>query len=499
MLKSTIDDGRLIEHPNTWFDVREVGRVRSIRELIVKVAGLPSCMNGQMVQFADGARGMVMGFTEEHALVLLFGNKARVRAGDEVYSRGQPFAIPVGEAFIGRVVSSVGEPIDGQGPIESQAANPIFREAPGVMERVPVREPLETGIRIIDASFPIAKGQRQLIIGDQMTGKTTLTTDTILNQRDKSVVCIYCAIGQSQSSFHKVLRLLREREAMSYTIVVGGIASSPLGEQFLAPYAACALGEYFVSQGRHVFIAFDDLSKHAWAYRQLSLLLERFPGREAYPGDIFYIHSQLLERAGKFLPELGGGTMTFFPIVATIQGDITGYIQTNLISITDGQLYLNTALFQRDFKPAIDFGLSVSRIGNRAQCAAMKELSGKLRLEYLQYQELLRMTTMKADLSGDAETRLRRGELITQLFTQPKAQPSSLVEQVVFLYAVQRGLLDQLPQLWGQFKREIVGWLKLKYPELLRDIQEKQTLLPNTKQQLDEALTAYLHEAEPST
>jgi F-type H+-transporting ATPase subunit alpha len=479
----------------TWFDVREVGRVVSVREFIVKVDGLPSCMNGQMVELADGDRGMVMGFTQEHVLVLLFGNKAKVKAGDEVYSRGEPFAIPVGEGFIGRVVSSLGEAADGQGPLAADGQNPIFREAPGVMERAPVKDALETGIRIVDASFPIAKGQRQLIIGDQMTGKTTIITDAILNQHDKGVICVYCAVGQSQSSFAKVLKLLRERGAMAYTVVVAGIASAPLGEQFLAPYAACTLGEYFASKGRDVFIGFDDLSKHAWAYRQLSLLLDRSPGREAYPGDIFYIHSQMLERAGKFLPDLGGGTLTFMPVVSTIQGDITGYIQTNLISITDGQLYLNTTLFQQGFRPAIDFGLSVSRIGTRAPCQAMRELSGKLRLEYLQYQELLRMTSMKADLSADAEARLRRGELITQIFTQPKSQPSPLAEQVVFLYAIRRGLLDGVPQLWQRFKQEIHGWLAERQPEILKEIKDKQALSAELKGRIDQAVGEYFRHA----
>lgn len=484
-----------IENPKAWFDIHELGRVTSIREFIVKVTGLPSCMNGQQVSFANGDCGMVMGFSESHALILTFGNKAHLRAGDEVHSRREPFGLPVGDAFIGRVISSLGEPLDAQGPIASQAKNPIFREAPGVMERLPVKEALETGVRIIDASFPIAKGQRQLIIGDQMVGKTTIVTDTILNQHDKNVVCIYCAIGQSQSSLMKTLRLLRERKAMAYTIVIAGIASSPLGEQFLAPYAACALGEYFTSQGKDVFVAFDDLSKHAWAYRQLSLLLERSPGREAYPGDIFYVHSQLLERAGKFLPELGGGTMTFFPVAVTIQGDITGYIQTNLISITDGQLYLNTTLFQRGFKPAIDFGLSVSRIGNRVQAPAMRELSGKLRLEYLQYQELLRMTTLKADLSDDAQIRLRRGELITQLFTQLKAQPSSLAEQIVFLYAVRSGVLDTMPHVWPHFKREVYSWLIQKFPQLVQALQGRPGLTPELKQLLDQAVKGFVQEA----
>jgi len=497
MLKTVPDQRAKAVMPR--FDVREVGRVTSVREFIAKVQGLPSCMNGQMVEFSHGDPGMVMGFTEDSVLVLMFGNKARVRAGDEVYSRGEPFTIPVGETFLGRVVSALGAPQDGQGAIASAARHPTFREAPGVMERLPVSDALETGVRIIDASFPIAKGQRQLIIGDQMTGKTTLVTDAFLNQRDTGVVCIYCAIGQSHSTFQKVVRLLRERGAMAYTILIGGIAAVPLGEQFLAPYAACALGEYFAARGRNVLIAFDDLSKHAWAYRQLSLLLERSPGREAYPGDIFYLHSQLLERAGKFIPELGGGTMTFFPIAVTIQGDITGYIQTNLISITDGQLYLNTSLFQKGFRPAIDFGLSVSRIGNRAQCAAMKELSGKLRLEYLQYQELLRMTTMKADLSSEAEGRLRRGELITQLFTQRKARPSSLAEQIMFLYAVRRGLLDSLPQALGRFKEESFTWLAGAYPQLIQELQYGQAMTPTMKEALDQALAAYLKHQESAS
>jgi len=481
-----------VDPSEQWFDVREVGTVVAVRECIVKVDGLPSCLNGQKVWFANGDPGMVMGFNPDHVLVLLFGSKSKVRAGERVYSRGEPFTLPVGEGYVGRVISALGDPMDGLDPVKTDERYPIFRDAPGVMDRIPVKDALQTGIRSIDACFPIAKGQRQLIIGDQMTGKTTILTDVILNQRDKGVICIYCAIGQSRSAFLKVLRLLRERGAMDYTIVVGSIASAPLGEQFLAPYSAATLAEYFASKGRDVFVAFDDLSKHAWVYRQLSLLLERSPGREAYPGDIFYIHSQLLERAGKFVPELGGGTITHMPVVVTIQGDITGYIQTNLISITDGQLYLNTNLFQRGFKPAIDFGLSVSRIGNRAQCQAMKELAGKLRLEYLQYQELVRMSTMKADLSAEAQAKLRRGELITFLFSQMRGAPSSLEEQVVFLYAVRSGILDGVPTAWRRFKENITHWLKQKYPELLNEIRTTQALSSGCKSKLDQALKTFL-------
>ncbi len=474
------------------FDVREVGRVSSVREFIVEVEGLPSCLNGQRVEFSNGDLGMVMGFTEKKVLVLAFGAKARISAGDQVYSRGEPFLAPVGDSFVGRVVTSLGKPFDSDPNLKVDMERPIFFEAPGVMERNPVCDALETGIRTIDSSFPIAKGQRQLIIGDQMTGKTTILTDTILNQKGKNVICIYCSIGQSRSSFLKVLRLLKEKGAMEYTAVYAGIASAPLGEQYLAPYSAVALAEYYASKGKDVFVAFDDLGKHAWVYRQLSLLLQRSPGREAYPGDIFYLHSQLLERAGKFAEDLGGGTITFFPVVATIQGDITGYIQTNLISITDGQLYLSTNLFQRGFRPAIDFGLSVSRIGNRAQCDAMKEVSGKLRLEYLQYQELLRMTTMKADLSDAAEARLRRGEMVSQLFIQSNGQPSSLSEQIIFLFSIREKILEAYPQEWTRFKSHISSWMKDHHPDVVAEVATGKKITPDLKEKLKKAIEQFL-------
>lgn len=474
------------------FDVREIGRVSAVREFIVEVEGLPSCLNGQRVEFSNGDVGMVMGFNETKVLVLAFGAKARISAGDQVYSRGEPFMAPVGDAYLGRVFTALGKAFDSGAPITADTEKPIFIDAPGVMERLPVCDALETGVRTIDASFPIAKGQRQLVIGDQMTGKTTLLTDTILNQKDKNVICIYCSVGQSRSAFLKVLRLLNEKGAMAYTAVVAGIASAPLGEQYLAPYTACALGEYFASKGKDVFIAFDDLGKHAWVYRQLSLLLQRSPGREAYPGDIFYLHSQLLERAGKFAEDLGGGTITFFPVVATIQGDITGYIQTNLISITDGQLYLSTPLFQKGFRPAIDFGLSVSRIGNRAQCDAMKEVSGKLRLEYLQYQELQRMTMMKADLSESAEARLRRGEMVSQLFIQPNNQPSTLVEQIIILFTIREKLLEAHPHEWARFKGNIFSWMNLQFPEIVAELKKGAKIAPELKENLKKAIEQFI-------
>ena len=425
-------------------EIREVGVVREIRESIARVEGLPSVLNGQIVHFGHEGKGMVMGFTEKEVLILMFGGKERIKAGDEVWSRGEAFTLPVGEKYVGRIVGALCDPCDGKPPVEADDYLPVFKVAPGVMERKPVCNAMDTGVKILDAIIPIAKGQRQLLIGDRMTGKTTIAIDTILNQKGRNTVCIYCCIGRSYSNLLKVVETLKEKDALDYTIIVAGIASAPVGEQYLAPYTACAIGEYFMSQGRDVFVAFDDLTKHAWVYRQLSLLLDRPPGREAYPGDIFYIHSQLVERAGQLNDENGGGSMTFFPICDTLQGDVTGYVQTNLISMTDGQTVISSALFNQGIKPAIDFGLSVSRIGNKASVPAMKKLAGKLRLEYLQYKELVRMTQLKTTLSDEAAARIRRGEVITELLMQYKHEPSPIEEQIMHLYAVRKGLLDPL-------------------------------------------------------
>ena len=477
------------------FEIREVGTVKSVRELIVRAVGLPSCMNGQMIEFANGALGMVMGFTEQEVQLLVFGGKGRIRAGDEVYNRGEEFRVPVGEAFLGRVVSALCEPMDGRGPIAGVERYPAFGEAPGVMERVPVDQTMETGTRILDAVIPIAKGQRQLIIGDRMTGKTTIAVDAILNQHGKGTVCIYCCTGKSYSSLVKIVTLLEAKGAMDYTIVVSAPASTPVGEQYLSPYSACSLGEYFMRHGRDVLVVFDDLTKHAWVYRQLSLLLERAPGREAYPGDIFYIHSQLVERAGYLNKELGGGSMTFLPICDILQGDVTGFVPSNLISMTDGQIYLSTSLFNKGIKPAIDFGLSVSRIGSKAQWPAMKELSGKLRLEYVQYQELLQMTQLRTNLSGDAEARLKRGEAITGLLVQDKHQPIAVEDQVMQLYALRRGVLDELSSVQlKRFKREFIDVVRQWAPQLVSDLCQKKVLAPEAKTVLDDCLKRYLQQ-----
>jgi F-type H+-transporting ATPase subunit alpha len=475
------------------YEVREIGIVKSVRELIVRATGLPSCMNGQMVDFANGARGMVMGFNEQEVQILLFGGKGRIRAGDEVYNRGEEFRIPVGDGVIGRVVNSLSEPMDGKGPIPAAARLPVFGDAPGIMERLPVDQTLETGTRILDAVIPIAKGQRQLIIGDRMTGKSTLGVDAILNQKGKNIICIYCCTGKTYSGLLKLIRLFQARDAMAYTVVVGAPASTSAGEQYLSPYSACTLGEYFMRHGRDVLVIFDDLTKHAWVYRQLSLLLERAPGREAYPGDIFYIHSQLLERGGYLSKEGGGGSMTFLPICDILQGDVTGYVPSNLVSITDGQIYMSTELFNKGIRPAIDFGLSVSRIGSKAQWAGMRELSGRLRLEYVQYQELLQMTQLRTNVSGEAATRLKRGETITALLTQDKNEPAAMEDQIMQLYALRANILDEFStEQIRKFKREFGPAVREWYPDLLTEMRAQRKLTPEIKKRLDEALKRYL-------
>lgn len=473
-------------------EIREVGVVREIRESIARVEGLPSVLNGQIVHFGHEGKGMVMGFTENEVLILMFGGKERIKAGDEVWSRGEPFVLPVGERYLGRIVTALCEPCDGKAPIEPDAYLPAFCVAPGVMERKPVCHPLDTGVKILDAIIPVAKGQRQLLIGDRMTGKTTIAIDTMINQAGKNVICIYCCIGRSYSNLLKVVEIFKEKNVLPYTLIIAGIASASPGEQYLAPYTACTLGEYFMQHGRDVFVVFDDLTKHAWVYRQLSLLLGRPPGREAYPGDIFYIHSQLVERAGQLNDANGGGSMTFFPVCDTLQGDVTGYVQTNLISMTDGQTVISSALFNQGIKPAIDFGLSVSRIGNKASVPAMKKLAGKLRLEYLQYKELVRMTQLKTTLSEEAAARIRRGEVITELLMQYKHEPAPIEEQIFHLYALKLGVLDPLTNdTLKKFKKEIVPYARRQHPEVVEELCSSWDLTESVKRGLEEIFRSY--------
>ncbi len=475
------------------FEVHETGVIRSVRECVLRVDGLPSAINGQLVELKQAGKGLITGFSEKDVSLLILTSKAPLRTGDEVFSKGEFLRLPVGEAFLGRVVSALGEPVDNRGPILSSDFYPVFRDAAEVMDRVPLKETLETGTLLINAVIPIAKGQRQLLIGDRLTGKTTVAMDAILNQKGKDVICIYCSIGKTHSSLNKIIGLLCRRQAMDYTIVVNAVASASMGEQYLAPYTAAMLGEYFMYKGKDVLVVFDDLTRHAWVYRQISLLLERTPGREAYPGDIFYIHSQLMERAAHLKPELGSGSMTFLPIAEILQGDVTGYVSSNLISMTDGQIYFNTTLFNKGIKPAIDFGLSVSRIGNKAQWPAMKALSEKLKLEYIQYQELLQMTQLRTTgLSKEAEQRMKRGQVVTQLLIQDKNKPLPMEAEAAILFALSCGVLDNLSsEDIKKFKDEFIVRIMEWYPDLLKEIREAHVLSDSSIEKLYETLGRY--------
>jgi len=479
------------------FAVHELGTIAAVRECILKVKGLTSCINGQIVEFEQGGKGIVFGFNAEEIQVLVLNTQAPLHVGEKVLSKGEFLHLPVGDQFLGRIVNGLCEPVDGQGPIQNDGNFPVFIDAPGVMDRAPVKETMETGTLLLDAVIPIAKGQRQLLIGDRLTGKTTVAIDAIINQQGRDVVCIYCCIGKTNSSLIKTLNLFNEKGVMPYTIVVSAVASVPMGEQYLAPYTACMLGEYFMKKGKDVLLIHDDLTKHAWVYRQISLLLERAPGREAYPGDIFYIHSQLMERAGYLKDELGGGSMTFLPIVEILQGDVTGYVSSNLISMTDGQIYFSTTLFNNGVRPAIDFGLSVSRIGNKAQWPAMKALSGQLRLEYLQYQELLQMTQLRTTgLSKDAEDRMKRGQAITQLLIQDKNNPLRMEAEVMYLFALSMGVLDSLSsQDFLRFKNEFVKLVQKEFPDLFDEIRKSMVLNDTSIEMLYEALNHYFAQA----
>jgi F-type H+-transporting ATPase subunit alpha len=472
-------------------DIREVGKIQSVREFLVSATGMPSCFNGQIVEFKQGHWGLVMGFKEEEIQILVLDLGLNLRIGDEVFNRGRPLELPVGEAFLGRMVNGLCEPVDGLGPIEAQEVSPVFTDAPGVMDRIPVDATFETGTLAIDAVIPIAKGQRQLLIGDRMTGKTTVAIDAILNQKQNEVICIYCSIGKPYASLMKISDLFNERGVIQSAVIVNATSSTSVGQQYLSPYTACMLGEYFMRNGRDVFVVFDDLTKHAWVYRQISLLLERAPGREAYPGDIFYLHSQFMERAAYLKPEIGGGSMTFFPIVETLQGDMTGYIPTNIISMTDGQLYFNSALYYKGIKPPIDFGLSVSRIGNKAQWPAMRELCKNLRLEYLQYQELVEMTRLRASgLSEDAQKRLMRGEAITHLLIQDKNKPMPIIEQVVILCALEAGILDTLfAKEIKELKNEAFPYVQKEAPEVVAEVNQSKSLSKENRKKIETALT----------
>lgn len=473
--------------------LKEYGTIVEIKQDIAHISGLSNCMNGQLVHFAGGSQGVIVGFDNDYELALIVKSMEKPKPGDQVYSTIDSCSVPVGDAFLGRVVNGLAEPADGRGPIEAVKQYPIFGKAPSVLERTPLKEALETGVKILDMMNPIGKGQRQLILGDRVTGKTTIATDAILSQKGKNVVCIYCCIGKTEAALNRVVELFQERGAMEYSIIVSAPAASSVGQQYLAPYVAASLGEYFMyEKGGDVFVVFDDLTKHAWVYRQMSLLLERSPGRDAYPGDIFYLHSQLVERACKLRPERGGGSMTFFPIVETVQGDVTGYIPTNIISMTDGQLYVSTPLFGEGFKPAIDIGLSVSRIGNKVQWPAMKKLASILRLEYIQYKELEKLTRIKAGVSDVVERRLRKGRVVAEILKQDRNAPVPMEEQVIILYALANGFMESLApeQVEGYF-RGVVARIREHRPDVIEELVRERDLTERVKEGLNEQLAAH--------
>ena len=423
----------------------ETGTVLTVGDGIARVSGLANCMSGELLEFQDGSFGMAQNLEENSVSAVLFGSDVGIQEGQTVKRTGRVVSVPVGEALLGRVVNAIGQPIDGAGPIASQEYRAVESPAPGIIDRQPVKEPMQTGIKAIDSMIPIGRGQRELIIGDRQTGKTTIALDTILNQKGKDVICIYVAIGQKRSTVTGLVNTLKEAGAMDYTIVVAATASEPSPLQYIAPYAGCAMGEFFMNRGQHVLIVYDDLSKHAVAYRAISLLIRRPPGREAYPGDVFYLHSRLLERAAKLSAEKGAASMTALPIIATQAGDVSAYIPTNVISITDGQIFLETELFHSGVMPAVNPGISVSRVGGNAQVKAMKKVAGTLKLIYSQYRELQSFAQFGSDLDADTKARLAQGERIVEVLKQGKSSPVPVEKQVAVLYAVVNNLLTQIP------------------------------------------------------
>ncbi len=464
----------------------DVGEVLQVGDGIALVAGLRGAMASELVEFVKtGTLGIVLNLDEDEVGVIIMGEYTHIEEGDLVRSTGRIASVPVGDALIGRVVNAVGQPVDGKGPIETDKLRRVERIAPGVVVRQSVNTPVETGITAIDALIPIGRGQRELIIGDRQTGKTTIAIDTIINQKGKDLICIYVAIGQKQSTVAQVVATLEKYGAMDHTIVVTASASDPAALQYLAPYAGCAMGEEFMEQGRDALIVYDDLSKHAQAYRQVSLLLRRPPGREAYPGDVFYLHSRLLERAARLSDELGGGSLTALPVIETQAGDVSAYIPTNVISITDGQIYLEADLFYAGIRPALNVGLSVSRVGSSAQTKAMKKVAGRLKLELSQFRELAAFAQFGSELDPSTQRQLNRGMRIQEILKQPQYSPLSLDKQVVSLWAVTNGFVDDIPvEKVKEWERDLHAYLDANYPEIGQEILRTRDLSEQLVEQL---------------
>jgi len=476
-------------------DVAEVGSIISLGDGIARVHGVDNAMAGEMLEFPHGVFGIALNLEEESVGAVLLGDYTEIKEGDVVKRTGRIISVPVGDEMVGRVVNALGQPIDGKGPITTKQFAPIERLAPGVVDRQGVKEPLQTGLKAIDAMVPIGRGQRELIIGDRQTGKTAVAIDTILNQKETGVICIYNAIGQKQSTVAQVVKTLEDADAMRYSIVVAAGASDPAPLLYISPYSACAMGEYFRDSGRHALCIYDDLSKHAQAYREISLLLRRPPGREAYPGDVFYLHSRLLERAAKLNKELGGGSLTALPVIETQAGDLSAYIPTNVISITDGQIFLESDLFNQGVRPAINVGNSVSRVGGSAQIKAMRQVAGTLRLDLAQYRELAAFAQFGSDLDKATQAQLTRGARLVEILKQPQYAPLPVERQVVLIYAGTNGYLDNVAL--GDvrsFETELYKFVEARHPQVFKDIVAKKQLDDQTKGALDAAVKMFASE-----
>jgi F-type H+-transporting ATPase subunit alpha len=477
-----------IENYETGVEVSEVGTIIDVGDGIAEIYGLDSVMAGELLSLPHDVAGIALNLEEDKVGAVLFGDYLKIKEGDTVKRSGRIMSVPAGEMMIGRVVDPLGRPLDGGEPIHSDLYMPIERIAPGVIDRQPVSEPVQTGLKAIDAMVPIGRGQRELIIGDRQTGKTAVALDAIINSKGKDLICIYVAIGQKQSTIAQVVQTLREYGAMDYTIVVAAAASDPAAMQYVAPYAGCAMGEYFRDRGKHVLCIYDDLSKHAWAYRSISLLLRRPPGREAYPGDVFYLHSRLLERAAKYSDEQGGGSLTALPIIETQAGDISAYIPTNVISITDGQIFLEADLFHSGIRPAINVGNSVSRVGGNAQIKAMKQVAGTLRLELAQFRELAAFAQFGSDLDKATQAQLARGQRLTEVLKQAQFQPMDVANQIAIIWAATNGYIDDVPvENVKEFEAQYLSFLENTKGSLLDGIR--------TKKQLDDDLRGQLKSA----
>jgi len=484
-----------IENINWDEQSRETGEVIWVGDGIVTVSGIDHAMYGEIVAFENGVKGMVQDVRQNEIGIILFGRDTGIKEGTKVVRTKKKAGIPVGDAFVGRVINALGEPIDGNGDVKEDDYRPIEQEAPGIIDRQSVDTPMETGILSIDSMFPIGRGQRELIIGDRQTGKTSIATDTIINQRGKDVICIYVAIGQKASTVAKIVNTLKKHDAMDYSIVVSSTASDPASLQYIAPYAGTAMAEYFMHKGKDVLIVYDDLSKHAVAYRAISLLLERSPGREAYPGDVFYLHSRLLERSSHLSDKLGGGSITALPIIETQAGDVSAYIPTNVISITDGQIFLESNLFNAGMRPAVNVGLSVSRVGGAAQTKAMKKASGSIRIDLAQYREMEVFTQFASDLDDATKAQLQHGKALMELLKQPLSHPLSMHEQVLTLCMATDGVFDKIPtRQVKQYQKDILDFMDLKHPEIGKEIEQTKALSDELRQKIKDAAAEFAAE-----